>query len=404
MQKILIYTENYEYGGGGNKYLIDILNNIPVNFEVVLYSNKNGINKYELEKISRNYIYKDIQIFTIPNIVNYLKNKNWFLFFAFKIFIKFFKFILILFFKYKNSVIFSKILKLENPDLIIICNGGYPGGFSCLDLIYVAKTFNIKSIFSVVSTPFISKLLHFFYPNIKKNISTLIVNAEFIKRVFVDKLNFEERKISILYNTINAENFCEDKMNFNFLEFGKKYNIDFQNKVILGYTGRIEKFKGIYVLLDAFKIVNMKNSKTFLILVGTGEDIENAKLYAKKLNISSSILFTGFFYGDIRNILTNFDIFLFPSFWEGLPYSILEAMSLGKIIITTNVGGIPEIINEKSGIFVPSKNSKIMADKMLEVLVDLDKYKYLGENAKKIFDEKISYSIFRKNLLNILEN
>ena len=128
-------------------------------------------------------------------------------------------------------------------------------------------------------------------------------------------------------------------------------------------------------MIIPFKIIQQINPNIILLLVGSGADIEKGRKYAKDLGIDRNTIFTGFFNGDIRDILANIDIFLFPSFWEGLPYAVLEAMNAGKIIISTNVGGIPEIINNENGILIPAKDASILADKTLEVLKDIEKYR-----------------------------
>jgi glycosyltransferase involved in cell wall biosynthesis len=179
-----------------------------------------------------------------------------------------------------------------------------------------------------------------------------------------------------------------------------KYNCN--GSRIIGYVGRIEELKGINVLLRAFSEVIAYSKNVKLVIVGSGH-IEKAKELAIELEIADHVNFTGFYDGNIYDVLNSFDIFVFPSLWEGLPYAILEAMLLKKIIISTNVGGIPEVIeNEVNGILVDPSNYSQLSSAIIRVLSNFNEYEKLGIQAYekvtsrlslKDFAEKINYLI-----------
>jgi len=267
-------------------------------------------------------------------------------------------------------------------------------------MVYAAKKSNIPVILSVVSMPqkidTISKII---YRNVKGYCDHIIVNASTIKDFFVRNYNFPENKLIILHNCVDTREIINCKGSF------KKYldeNFNVKDNKLIGYVGRIEYLKGVFILIEAFAKVleSFKNVK--LVLVGSGE-IEKAKVYANHLKIEENIIFTGYYDGNIYDVLDVFDIFAFPSFWEGLPYSILEAMAMGKIIIASDVGGIPELIVDGStGILVKPKCSIDLADNLINILNNMDNYISMRNNAKETIEEKFSSIQFAINTNQII--
>ena len=113
--------------------------------------------------------------------------------------------------------------------------------------------------------------------------------------------------------------------------------------LFLGFLG---SRKGLYDLLPAFKQLIEQECDVELILGGNGE-VDKLKALAKQLNIENHVNFAGWVSGDTKlNLLHQADLFVLPSYNEGLPMSLLEAMSYKLPVITTNVGGIPELVRD----------------------------------------------------------
>jgi glycosyltransferase involved in cell wall biosynthesis len=131
----------------------------------------------------------------------------------------------------------------------------------------------------------------------------------------------------------------------NFVKPVPKLDVKSEDKgVVFIFLGALGKRKGIYDLLPAFKEHLIKHPTSKLIVCGDGE-LEEVKNLAKKLEIELSIEFPGWVNGEEKTaLLNNADVVVLPSYNEGLPMVILEAMSLGKCVISTYVGGIPEAI------------------------------------------------------------
>lgn len=396
MKKILFYTENY-LPGGSIRYLIDLINNTPRNYEVIVISNNGGLSQYDFDHMKREITYQTVKTYSFQAL-DKIFEKYHSIFFNSYLFLKYvFSIVLLLYFRYKNKKQQTKTIGLYKPDLVFSCNGGFPGALSCLDIVYTAnKTFEIPVFLLVVSMPRKKSLFYnsilFFYKDIHKFVDKLIVNSKSIKNEFINIYMFDCNKVSVLYNCVevsNSTSALEDKN-------------DGRN-ITIGYVGRIEESKGSFYLINAFKDIVREFENVKLVLVGYIDDKKKLNDLLRELNLTDKVILKGFYNGNIRNVLDEFKIFVFPSLWEGFPYSILEAMEAGKIIISTNVGGIPEaIVDGYNGLLINPSDSVDLADKLRMVLSNIEFYNILGENAKKTVCDRFSQPVFNKELEELL--
>lgn len=100
------------------------------------------------------------------------------------------------------------------------------------------------------------------------------------------------------------------------------------NVTLLGHIGRLNQQKNHAFLLDVFKLYNSKNPNSVLLLVGKGELEDNIREKAKALDISEKIIFTGV-RSDVPALLSAMDVFVFPSLYEGMPNTVIEAQATG---------------------------------------------------------------------------
>ena len=119
----------------------------------------------------------------------------------------------------------------------------------------------------------------------------------------------------------------------------------------------------------------------------------------------NDILFRGFVEGDVDDYLVDFDVFLFSSLWEGLPFSILEAMKYKVPIITSPSGGIEEaIIDNKTGIIVRENLDYKFANAIKMIIDNKDISNSLATNAYELFKKNFSSAVLHKTLKNILNS
>ncbi|MDE2223590.1 MAG: glycosyltransferase family 4 protein [Candidatus Omnitrophica bacterium] len=278
------------------------------------------------------------------------------------------------------------------PDLVFSFNGGYPGGYSCLDMILEAAEHNITRYLCAVSTPTRIKWSErILYGKIKEAVDVVIVNSKSIKEALMFKRKFSEAKIQVVYTPIHKNQNGADPETFL-----RAINISRDKSLkIVGYSGRIEAAKGVFYLVQAFAELAAKHKDARLILVGSGRDTVRLKNYIKQLRMEKAVILPGYYGGSINDVLSALDLYVFPSLWEGLPYALLEAMAAQKIIVSTNVGGIPEAIDDhKEGLLVPPADVGALKEAMDQILSDIEGCRHWGRNAKLKAETVFSYDHF----------
>ncbi len=128
----------------------------------------------------------------------------------------------------------------------------------------------------------------------------------------------------------------------NFTDLRKELGIE-NSATLLLFIARFTAHKQPLTLIRAFAIVLEKMPAMKLLMVGDGDQKKAALILAKQLSVENNIIFLPF-RQDVPAILQAADIFVLPSLWEGLPIGLLEAMSMGKAVIATNVDGTSEIV------------------------------------------------------------
>ncbi|NEU78908.1 glycosyltransferase family 4 protein [Nostoc sp. UIC 10630] len=158
-----------------------------------------------------------------------------------------------------------------------------------------------------------------------------------------------------------------------------------RTQISLVCCGRVGQRKGTFDLIKAFaNLPNHQKKYTQLILAGDGE-IEKAQQLAASLNLSDQVTFLGWINSEKRDeVLSQADVFILPSYNEGLPLAILEAMGWSLPVIATPVGGISElVISNQNGLLVTPGNIKQLSSAM-ELLIENENLRLsLGSNARK---------------------
>jgi glycosyltransferase involved in cell wall biosynthesis len=203
----------------------------------------------------------------------------------------------------------------------------------------------------------------------------------FIVKCFKLKRKYKKNKIRLFYNFI-------DDILFKPTSYEKK------DKHII-FIGRLSYEKNLFNLLEAFKELN----GFVLDIIGTGPEEEKLKHKAKKLGINANFL--GIIpNNEIPEKLNQYQIFILPSFSEGNPKALLEAMSCGVACIGTNVKGINNIIKHKQNGYLCEKSPISIKKAILNLYNDENFRKKLGKNARKfILDNCSLTSLVEKEYL-----
>ncbi len=192
----------------------------------------------------------------------------------------------------------------------------------------------------------------------------------------------EEDKFSVIYSGIELNALKESSS-------GEKQNLKKElgipeNSLIVGTAGRLVPVKGPEFLVKASKYIISKYPDTYFMFTGDGTLEHDLKRKALEMGISDNIIFLGW-RDDLAKIISIYDIFVLPSLNEGMGRVLVEAMALGKPIVASNIGGIPDlVIHGKNGFLVPPKNPKKLAKYIQILLEDEEKRENMGLAGKKM--------------------
>jgi len=166
------------------------------------------------------------------------------------------------------------------------------------------------------------------------------------------------------------------------------------------FLGRISKEKGIEYIFKAFKTLKKNHNYTAeFYMAGKGEDEEE---YVQKFRnlLAENFHFKGVVFGNAKTeLLKTCNIFLLPSFFEGLPISLLEAMSFSQVPIVTNVGSIKYVIkHQENGLFAGVKNSNDIVNAILEIKNNPASQENMSKEAKQTVFENFNPTDYIKKL------
>ena len=200
-------------------------------------------------------------------------------------------------------------------------------------------------------------------------------------------------KIEVIHNSIYPS------PQIGYEDIRKRYSIN-SDTVLLAFTGRIVQEKGIEVLIDSLN--EIKNLDFYLLIAGKG-DKKYEQTLREQINLcdlSAKIEFTGFL-DKVQSFIQQIDIGIVPSVWqEPFGLSIIEFMQAGKAVITTNNGAQPEFVTDKqNGILIPPGDAAALANAIQSLILNVEQRSNLGIQAKKTFEEELSYPVFFNNIL-----
>jgi glycosyltransferase involved in cell wall biosynthesis len=157
-------------------------------------------------------------------------------------------------------------------------------------------------------------------------------------------------------------------------------------------VGRFVPFKGYMYLLEAARMVQNHRPDVHWVLVGEGELREELEEQSRTLGLETQVHFTGW-REDVPDILALCDVFVLPSVTEHFGRVIIEAMAMGKAVVATDAGGVPEIvIHGETGLLVPPREPKALADAALTLLSDPAGAARLGLAGRQRVEEFFSLS------------
>jgi len=287
-----------------------------------------------------------------------------------------------IFSQYENLLLFQ-------PDILHIINSySYPKFDSWWKLTGTKMVVSFRG-HDIVVRPFIDPKWMNYLQIIFQKVDCL----HFVSHYLMDeaiKLGAPVEKCKVIYPGIDTEFFMQYSDN------SHKLNKQIINLVSVG---RLTWQKGLPNLLYSIKILESKGYRITYRVIGSGSEFEHLLFLSKELNIQNSVQFLRELPSkEILNVFSLSDIFIQPSLSESFGVSILEAMSFGLPVISTTVGGIPEIIqNGETGLLISPGNPEELADSIILLINDSILKKNIITKSQNLIKNKFSLTTETKN-------
>ena len=219
--------------------------------------------------------------------------------------------------------------------------------------------------------------------------------------VFVLSEDFKEKliKIGVSENKILVTTTFFHKNNI----FKK---VDNENKAAipgLVFLGRLSEIKGIDDMLHALSEVKLEGYDFQCKVIGHGDApgvVEKYEELSKELNIDDCVHFLGRKTGEEKFLLlTQSDVFVFPSHMEGCPTSVIEALATGLFVVSSDVGALKDLINKDNGLTVRAKDRQALASAIRVSLCNIDNIRCSHENISKFAHEKYEVGTVSENFI-----
>lgn len=226
----------------------------------------------------------------------------------------------------------------------------------------------------------------YYYRNNKiytDKINYIITPSEFYRTKFIED-GVNENKIQAIHNSIEMND----------------YNVETKDEGYALYFGRLSKEKGILNLINAFTRCN--NGK--LYIAGEGPEKENIENIIKQNNLEERIKLLGFLNKEqMTDITRKCKFVVVPSIWyENCPYSILETLAIGKPVIGANIGGIPELVNDRENGYIYNTVEEL-TEKMTKLFSDKELVDQFSKKSKELAKENYNREVYYKKLEKIYE-
>ncbi|WP_394866662.1 glycosyltransferase family 4 protein [Paraclostridium bifermentans] len=365
MKKVMIISETLE--GGVRKHISDLLKEIDKNkYKLYVLYNPNRIDDLMSKSINESE-FGNVEFISSKYLNRPINLKK-----DIKAFVE----------------IHSFIRKIK-PD-VVHCHSSKAGAIGRVS----AKLNNINHIYYtphayVMQNPNISKVKYKIFLAIEKLLSKFCtkftINVSEGERNFAIKSKVDKsEKFKVIYNGLNE---TTEICNMDY--YKKKFGIN-EGNLVIGVCGRLDSQKDPLTFLKIAKSVLELNQNITFLYIGDGELKKEANKFIIDNDMESNVLLTGFS-KDVEKIIQIIDIYLITSLYEGLPYSLIEALKYKLPIVATDTIGNNEIvIDGKNGLLFKVGNIEEGTEKVIKLIEDNDERTIMGKN---------SYKFFKKNFL-----
>jgi spore coat protein SA len=234
------------------------------------------------------------------------------------------------------------------------------------------------------------KMLRPFYRRALKKVSLIICVSDFIRQSAIQCFPEYADKFVVVFNATNPNIF--KPYGHDAIEQTKEIiNVEPNHSYLL-YVGRLTEVKGVHILIAAFEALLKRHANARLIIAGSSffEGASKTAYEQTLVNlakpISNKIIFTGFIpHEKLKYLYSVADIVVLPSIWhDPCPLVVLEAMSSGTCIVSSSVGGIPEVLKDGlNGLLVEANNVPALTEALIHVLENQHLKQTLEQTARE---------------------
>ena len=229
-----------------------------------------------------------------------------------------------------------------------------------------------------------------------KNCDFITTPSNDLKIQLKNLFNLKENKIIVIPNIIDTDHFKPLK----------KRNED--NKFVLLHIGRFERSKGVETLIKSFIKIAMLYDDVYLVNVGkvNPDTFIKCKKLLNEKNLETRVTFENFInYNDLPNFYKNCDLVIVASeVYESFSYTVAQAMSCGRAVIGSNIGGIPETLDfGRAGLLFEPGNVNSLEESIKKVYLKKIDKKLLEYNARRFIIDNFSYKVLKSRYLDLYQ-
>ncbi|GHA30281.1 capsular polysaccharide biosynthesis protein [Salinimicrobium marinum] len=236
-----------------------------------------------------------------------------------------------------------------------------------------------------LSMQFKLKMVQLYDTYTSRKVDYFISNSETIKQSKAKSTLVNLDKVKVIYRGRDIDKFANVEQTED-LE-GLKKSLGIENKKVLLNVSRLIERKGQLDMVNAMPAILKKFPDTVLLIAGHGVYEEKLNKRAKEVGLENKIKVLGR-RPDVPQLLAIADLFVYPSYFEGLPGALIEAMLTEKIIVCSDIPENMECVDENSAIIFKRGDVKDLTEKVLAAMDNEQKFEVLGKNARKIAAEK----------------
>lgn len=231
-----------------------------------------------------------------------------------------------------------------------------------------------------------------FFTNFAYKNCNVIACGDMVKKNLVDYYGLSDNQVTVIHNAVKP---FEGEIIID--PIVKKLHDE--GCFVIGNIGRLSEQKGMEYYIKAIPEVIKECPQARFVIAGSGEDESKLKELSEYIGADKYLTFLGY-RNDVQNLMSQLDLIVLSSLWEGLPLTPIEAFSVGKTIVATAVDGTPEVVKDgENGLLVEAKNVEKLAHKIIWMIINQVNKTKMERNAKRAFEESFSIEVFTKQVI-----